>query len=331
MIYNRFVISMIAMLCGICLSSHAAQTESIATDPAPVRISLNDQIYPDILKKKYVGYGKMALNSALQYLLPNGLSYKLQGVPSTKTVQWDQTSGPLYRVLDQIADGAELEWHYREGLVVFAPIGAALEMDKPKVIKTNIAVAPKSEPVAEKKSQAMTPVSTSILVKPKNESSAKATITKDAGFTDQTDPPHSLMVAGGRGEQGSSPSSALSEIATVVTATPDLTTANPDTVPIAMQPRLKTMKHWAMPAGGMLSAAIEAWAKQWGWKIVWKVDSDFRIATAVDIDDDFLGGIEQVLDAYSATPHPLWGDAHESQKLLVITSADGSAYSLSSR
>jgi hypothetical protein len=65
--------------------------------------------------------------------------------------------------------------------------------------------------------------------------------------------------------------------------------------------------------------------------MLWKVDNEFRIAYAVEIVDDFLGGVSQVLDAYSATAHPLWGDAHDVQKLLVIKAADGSAVSISSR
>ena len=64
---------------------------------------------------------------------------------------------------------------------------------------------------------------------------------------------------------------------------------------------------------------------------MWKVDKDFRIASTVEIDDDFLGGIARVLDAYRATSHPLWGDAHEGQRLLVITAADGSVQGPSRR
>jgi len=93
----------------------------------------------------------------------------------------------------------------------------------------------------------------------------------------------------------------------------------------------KTTKSWSIKAGSMLSASIEEWAKQWGWTMLWKVDNDFRIAYSVEITDDFLGGVAQVLDAYSATAHPLWGDAHEVQKLLVIKAADGSAVSISTR
>ena len=75
----------------------------------------------------------------------------------------------------------------------------------------------------------------------------------------------------------------------------------------------------------MLSGSMEEWAKQWGWRLVWKVSNDFRIASPVEINDDFLGGIEKVLEAYRTTNNPLWGDAHEAQKLLVITSPNNNA------
>jgi len=104
--------------------------------------------------------------------------------------------------------------------------------------------------------------------------------------------------------------------------------SEPVAIPVAP---VKVTKRWELPAGSMLSACLEKWAKTWGWKVLWRVDKDFRIASSVEIDDDFLGGVARVLEAYRATRHPLWGDAHDGQKLLVITSADGSAQSGSSR
>lgn len=78
-------------------------------------------------------------------------------------------------------------------------------------------------------------------------------------------------------------------------------------------------KTWNLSSGSMLSSEMSAWAKQWGWNLVWNAEMDYRIATPVTINDTFLGGVQQILNAYRHSDRPLWGDFNDKQKVLVIS------------
>ena len=86
-------------------------------------------------------------------------------------------------------------------------------------------------------------------------------------------------------------------------------------------------KIWNLTPGAMLSSELTAWAKQWGWNLVWNADMDYRIATPVTINDTFLGGVQQILDAYRDSERPLWGDFNDKQQVLVISEPDTSRIS----
>jgi len=82
---------------------------------------------------------------------------------------------------------------------------------------------------------------------------------------------------------------------------------------------VKVTKVWHIDQGQMLSTAMLDWATQWNWKLIWKADIDFRIAAPVTLEDNFLEGVGQMLDAYKNGDRPLWGDWNETQKVLVIS------------
>ena len=390
------------ILCTLHVQVFAEFGPQTELDSKPVAVNLNEARYPDILKKNYVGFGKMSLSSALQTILPVGLTYKLQDVSPSVIARWDKTNVPFYQVLDEIADHLDIEWHYRDGLIVFSRIGALLEMDKPVVVKTNISVIPetpvKAIPVAVASAQSSSSKSSSALsdatpVQPVNRqsvasekamdvdkkptkmseqeqvkverispvvaqqdvqvSSATQEKASDVQPSDASQPKQTRFSSANRenwpiDENEAQPftpvptltiGDVLAEPIEVLEDQPEVNAPKPAKASKASKavktpiPQVlsKTTKSWSIKAGSMLSASIEEWAKQWGWTMLWKVDNDFRIAYSVEITDDFLGGVAQVLDAYSATAHPLWGDAHEVQKLLVIKAADGSAVSISTR
>lgn len=86
-------------------------------------------------------------------------------------------------------------------------------------------------------------------------------------------------------------------------------------------PRLS--KTWRIEPGGMLSSALLDWAEQWGWQLVWKADVDYRIVAPIELNVDFLGGVEQVLNAYRQANRPLLGDWNDTQKVLVVREPTG--------
>jgi hypothetical protein len=364
MLKTRLIIGSFLIFNALHLQAHAEFGPQSELDNKPAVINLNESRYPDILKKNYIGFGKMSLSSALQTILPKGLTYKLQNVSPTVTAQWDQSNVPFYKVLDQIADHLNIEWHYREGLILFSPIGAVLDVDRPVVVKTNIAVIPEAsikpisvapavEPaIAETKSaqkqlpkngggQAQLAAMPSAVATPSNSITSAEDRSSQVRSSASVEFGQSDSVTGKIDNASDTSADASSAVAVSSQSIRAVLVDEPQgpeqklgvksskaVKPIAAP---KTTKHWSIKAGSMLSASIEEWAKEWGWTMLWKVDNDFRIAYAVEIVDDFLGGVSQVLDAYSATAHPLWGDAHDVQKLLVIKAADGSAVSISSR
>lgn len=81
---------------------------------------------------------------------------------------------------------------------------------------------------------------------------------------------------------------------------------------------VKVTKTWHIDTGSMLSTAMLEWAGQWGWKLIWKADVDYRISAPITLDGDFLENVSTVLDAYRGSDRPLWGDWNEQQRVLVI-------------
>lgn len=75
---------------------------------------------------------------------------------------------------------------------------------------------------------------------------------------------------------------------------------------------------WTIERGTMLSTSMLEWAKKWGWELIWKADVDYRISADIHLQDTFLGAVGDVLEAYSSSNRPLWGDWNDEQKVLVI-------------
>jgi len=90
------------------------------------------------------------------------------------------------------------------------------------------------------------------------------------------------------------------------------------TQPVASAEPLVVKKDWDLKVGAMLSTELMQWAQDWGWRVVWKANVDYRIAAPIHVHDTFLGGVGQVLDAYKNGNRPLWGDFNKAQKVLVI-------------
>lgn len=96
-------------------------------------------------------------------------------------------------------------------------------------------------------------------------------------------------------------------------------------IPVQVAPpaKPKESKTWKIDPGTMLSTAVMIWADQWGWKVVWQAQIDYRIEAPISLSGDFLDGISEVIEAYQSSNRPLWGDWNDTQKVLVIREPGG--------
>ena len=67
-----------------------------------------------------------------------------------------------------------------------------------------------------------------------------------------------------------------------------------------------------------LSPALQRWAGQAGWQLVWEAERDFLIDAALHVEGDFLFAIETAMRALADTDYPLQAIANRKTQVLRI-------------
>ena len=67
-----------------------------------------------------------------------------------------------------------------------------------------------------------------------------------------------------------------------------------------------------------LSPALQRWAGQAGWQLVWEAERDFLIDAALHVEGDFLFAIETTMRALADTDYPLQAIANRKTQVLRI-------------
>ena len=67
-----------------------------------------------------------------------------------------------------------------------------------------------------------------------------------------------------------------------------------------------------------LSPALQRWAGQAGWHLVWEADRDFLIDAALHVEGDFLFAIDTTMRSLADTDYPLQAIANKNTRVLRI-------------
>ena len=82
----------------------------------------------------------------------------------------------------------------------------------------------------------------------------------------------------------------------------------------------KETKIWSLqPEDKRLSIALNRWAQQAGWQIVWEAERDFVIESSLHLSGDFLRSIDAVMQSLASTDYPLQAKANRSTLTLRIS------------
>jgi hypothetical protein len=68
-----------------------------------------------------------------------------------------------------------------------------------------------------------------------------------------------------------------------------------------------------------LSTALERWAQQAGWQLVWEAERDFVIESNLHLEGEFLKAVGTVMQSLSKTDYPLQAKANSATLTLRIS------------
>lgn len=93
--------------------------------------------------------------------------------------------------------------------------------------------------------------------------------------------------------------------------------------PVALEPNLINdfePQVWSLqPEDKRLSAALNRWAQQAGWQIVWEAERDFVIESSLHLSGDFLKSVSTVMQSLASTDYPLQAKANRSTLTVRIS------------
>jgi len=99
-------------------------------------------------------------------------------------------------------------------------------------------------------------------------------------------------------------------------------TATPSAPTVALEPKLPAdaSQVWSLEQSDKcLSSALERWAQQAGWQLVWEVDRDFLIESNLHLEGEFLKAVGTVMQSLSQTDYPLQAKANSATLTLRIS------------
>lgn len=95
----------------------------------------------------------------------------------------------------------------------------------------------------------------------------------------------------------------------------------------AAQPKVvKPSISWNVKAGSSLHDTVTAWADKQSpkWSVVWGADLDYPIHADFTLYGEFLDAITQIFNAYKKAKQPLYIDIHATQRLIYVSTGEGS-------
>ena len=99
--------------------------------------------------------------------------------------------------------------------------------------------------------------------------------------------------------------------------------STPYASPVALEPNLINdlePQVWSLqPEDKRLSAALNRWAQQAGWQIVWEAERDFVIESSLHLSGDFLKSVSTVMQSLGSTDYPLQAKANRSTLTVRIS------------
>lgn len=88
---------------------------------------------------------------------------------------------------------------------------------------------------------------------------------------------------------------------------------------------IQTHQVWVAKKGDTLRESVSAWVTKAGWQgLVWNADYDYPIEAQLTFEGSFKDAIVGIFRAYEKAQRPLYADAHEPQKIIVVTPSDNS-------
>jgi hypothetical protein len=97
----------------------------------------------------------------------------------------------------------------------------------------------------------------------------------------------------------------------------------PFSTPVELEPNLATDKEtmvWSLgPQDKKLSTALNRWAQQAGWQLVWEAERDFVIESSLHLSGDFLRSMDAVMQSLADSDYPLQAKANRSTLTLRIS------------
>jgi hypothetical protein len=99
--------------------------------------------------------------------------------------------------------------------------------------------------------------------------------------------------------------------------------STPYASPVALEPNLINdfePQVWSLqPEDKRLSAALNRWAQQAGWQIVWEAERDFIIESSLHLSGDFLKSVSTVMQSLASTDYPLQAKVNRSTLTVRIS------------
>jgi hypothetical protein len=99
--------------------------------------------------------------------------------------------------------------------------------------------------------------------------------------------------------------------------------ATPSAKPVALEAnttRTGSRQVWSIEQSEKrLSSALERWAQQAGWQLVWEADRDFVIESNLHLEGEFLKAVGTVMQSLSKTDYPLQARANSATLTLRIS------------
>lgn len=71
-----------------------------------------------------------------------------------------------------------------------------------------------------------------------------------------------------------------------------------------------------------IKKALQRWAKDSGWQLIWNADVDFPVSASMTIDGDFDYAVNEVCRASQFTDSKIIGEFHPKNKVIVISTQD---------
>ena len=268
-------------------------------EPQQIRLGEQSNQYPEVLQTLYTGQGKMPLGEALKSILPPQLSYILKDVSAKRVATWDKNNVPLYVVLDEIAERADLEWSFANDKITFVKYREPVPQLTPARVKTKIVVT------------ATDPIKTESV--PKNE-----TVTLVPSVSSLIEQSYKEPVADSNTVIIKEEVTVISEQALSPGSEQPLSPSRPAARPPTIVSKTREGNFQIKNDDETLFLALRRWAEESDYQIVWDAGKDFPARKTTYQANNIEDAIAMVMHDTARSSYPLHACAYSNRVVRVL-------------